>query len=93
MGFIIMEPEDTPPMSRSTSTCVTAVLLDAGILSMQEPETHLALEAPSGLIAVTAKCRNCKAARINIESVRAFADRLDVPLKVVGLAALKVDIC
>src|SRR5579864_7889354 len=40
MGFIIMEPEDTPPMSGSNSICVATVLLDAGILPMQEPETH-----------------------------------------------------
>jgi hypothetical protein len=39
MGFIIMEPEDTPPMSGSNSICVATVLLDAGILPMQEPET------------------------------------------------------
>ena len=29
-GFIIMEPEDTPPMSGSNSICVATVLLDAG---------------------------------------------------------------
>ena len=29
MGFIIMEPEDTPPMSGSNSICVATVLLDA----------------------------------------------------------------
>ena len=39
MGFITMEPEDTPPMSGSNSICVATVLLDAGILPMEEPET------------------------------------------------------
>ena len=34
MGFIIMEPEDTPPMSGSNSICVATVLLDAGIVPM-----------------------------------------------------------
>ena len=92
MGFIIMEPEDTPPMSGSNSICVATVLLDAGILPMQEPETHLTLEAPGGLIAVTAECRDGKAERISIENVPSFADRLDAPLEVAGLGALKVDI-
>ena len=45
-GFIIMEPEDTPPMSGSNSICVATVLLDAGIVPMTEPETTLVLEAP-----------------------------------------------
>jgi trans-L-3-hydroxyproline dehydratase len=92
MGFIIMEPEDTPPMSGSNSMCVATVLLDAGILPMQEPETRLTLEAPGGLIAVTAECRNGKAERISIENVPSFVDQLDAPLEVAGLGALKVEI-
>ena len=92
MGFIIMEPEDTPPMSGSNSICVATVLLDAGILPMQEPETRLTLEAPGGLIAVRAECHNRKAERISTENVPSFADRLDALLEVAGLGALKVDI-
>jgi trans-L-3-hydroxyproline dehydratase len=89
MGFIIMEPEDTPPMSGSNSICVATVLLDAGILPMQEPETRLTLEAPGGLIAVRAECHNGKAERISTENVPSFADRLDALLEVAGLGALR----
>jgi trans-L-3-hydroxyproline dehydratase len=92
MGFIIMEPEDTPPMSGSNSICVATVLLDAGILPMHEPETHFTLEAPGGLIAVTAECANGKAERISIENVPSFVDRLGVPLEVAGSGRLNVDI-
>ena len=42
-------------MSGSNAICVATVLPDAGILRMQEPETHLTLEARGGLIAVTAE--------------------------------------
>ena len=48
-AFIIMEPEDTPPMSGSNSICVTTVLLETGIIEMVEPVTKLTLEAPGGL--------------------------------------------
>jgi trans-L-3-hydroxyproline dehydratase len=92
MGFIIMEPEDTPPMSGSNSICVATVLLDGGILPMQEPETRLILEAPGGLIEVVAECRNGKAERISVQNVPSFADKLDVALEVEGFGALKVDI-
>ena len=92
MGFIIMEPEDTPPMSGSNAICVATVLLDAGILPMQEPQTRFTLEAPGGLVAVTAECSNGKAERISIENVPSFADKLDAPLEVAGFGALKVDI-
>ena len=40
-GFIIMEPEHTPPMSGSNSICVATVLLDSGMIQMEEPETSL----------------------------------------------------
>jgi proline racemase len=92
MGFIIMEPEDTPPMSGSNSICVATVLLDSGILPMQEPQTRLTLEAPGGLIEVVADCRNGKAERIHVQNVASFVDRLDAPLEVEGLGSIKVDI-
>src|ERR671912_589850 len=57
MGWIIMEPADTPPMSGSNSICVATVLLETGIVPLQEPETRLVLEAPGGTVEVTATCR------------------------------------
>src|SRR5665213_1852366 len=91
MGFIIMEPEDTPPMSGSNSICVATVLLDTGILAMTEPETRIVLEAPGGLVEVVAQCRNGKAERITVTNVPSFADRLGVPLEVLGIGTLTVD--
>jgi proline racemase len=91
MGWIIMEPADTPPMSGSNAMCVSTVLLDTGLVPMQEPVTRLVLEAPGGLIEVEADCRNGKAERIRVRNVASFADRLDARLEVQGLGTLKVD--
>ena len=91
MGFIIMEPEDTPPMSGSNSLCVTTVLLETGILPMQEPETRLCLEAPGGLIEARALCRDGRVERVTIRNVASFAARLDARLEVAGLGSLSVD--
>ncbi|MFZ7090361.1 trans-3-hydroxy-L-proline dehydratase [Primorskyibacter sp. 2E233] len=90
-AFIIMEPEDTPPMSGSNAICVSTVLLDAGIVPMTEPETHLVLEAPGGLVRVRADCRDGKAEGINVRNLPSFAAQLDVPLQVDGLGRLTVD--
>lgn len=90
-AWIIMEPEDTPPMSGSNSICVATVLLDAGIIPMQEPETHMVLEAPGGLVRVRAECRGGKAERIFVRNLPSFACDLDVPLEVEGLGRLSVD--
>jgi proline racemase len=91
MGFIIMEPEDTPPMSGSNCICVSTVLLDSGIIPMTEPETRLVLEAPAGLVEVTAQCRNGKAQAITLKNVPAFAERLGVALEVEGLGTITVN--
>jgi len=91
MGWIIMEPEDTPPMSGSNSLCVATVLLETGIVAMTEPETRLVLEAPGGLIEVTAKCREGRVERVQVRNVPSFVDRLDAALEVEGLGTLKVD--
>jgi proline racemase len=91
IGFIIMEPEHTPPMSGSNTICVATVLLDTGIVTMTEPETRLVLEAPGGLIRVTATCRNGKAERIAFDNVPSFVDRLNAKLEVAGLGTLTVD--
>jgi len=91
MAWIIMEPEDTPPMSGSNSICVATVLLDSGILPMTEPETRLVLEAPGGLIEVVAQCKDGKAERIEVRNVVSFADKLDAWIEVEGIGSLQVD--
>ncbi|MCE8539738.1 proline racemase family protein [Ruegeria pomeroyi] len=90
-AFIIMEPEDTPPMSGSNSICVSTVLLDSGLVEMVEPVTELVLEAPGGLVHVRAECRNGKAERIFVRNLPSFAAQLDVALDVPGVGRVTVD--
>lgn len=92
MGWIIMEPADTPPMSGSNAICVATVLLDTGILPMHEPVTELTLEAPAGLIEISATCRDGKAQSISLRNVPSFATELDAPLELEGFGTLAVDI-
>ncbi len=91
MGWIIMEPEDTPPMSGSNSICVSTVLLDSGIIPMQEPVTEMVLEAPGGLVKVRADCQGGKAQRITVQNLPSFVCETDVILDVPGLGKLNVD--
>ena len=90
-GFIIMEPEHTPPMSGSNSICVATVLLDTGMIEIQEPITEFILEAPGGLVPVKAFCESGKAQSIEVHNVPSFAHQLDCMLEVEGLGSLQVD--
>ncbi len=91
MGWIIMEPEDTPPMSGSNSICVATVLLETGIVPMVEPVTEVMLEAPGGLVQVRAECRDGKVTRVSVQNLPSFAQHLGAVLEVEGLRTLQVD--
>lgn len=90
-AWIIMEPEDTPPMSGSNSICVSTVLLDSGIIPMVEPITEMVLEAPGGLVRVRAHCASGKAERIEVENLPSFAGLINVPLEIKGIGTINVD--
>ena len=92
MGWIIMEPSDTPPMSGSNAICVSTVLLDSGIIPMQYPFTDMTLEAPGGLVKVRAECSDGKAQRIAIKNLPSFVDKHNVKLNVGGIGDLEVSI-
>jgi proline racemase len=72
MGFIIMEPEDTPPMSGSNTICVATVLLETGIVPMREPVTDLVLESPGGLVQVRAECLGGKVTSVTLQNLPSF---------------------
>ena len=90
-AWIIMEPEDTPPMSGSNAICVATVLVETGLVAVTEPETRLTLEAPGGLVEARVRVIDGRAERVRIRNHPAFADRLDAALEVAGLATLSVD--
>src|SRR5215813_4850855 len=91
-GFIVMEPTEYPPMSGSNAICVTTVLLETGMVELREPETTLRLEAPGGVVEVTAACRDGRCESVELTNVPCFADRLAAPLEVEGLGVVEVDV-
>src|SRR5438477_870037 len=89
-GYIIMEPTEYPAMSGSNTICVATVLLETGMVGMHEPETTLRLEAPAGVVEVTATCRNGKCESVELTNIPCFTDRLDAELDVDGAGAITV---
>ena len=91
-GFIIMEPTEYPAMSGSNTICVATVLLETGMVEMREPETRFRLEAPAGVIEVTARCHAGRCESVELLNVPCFAERLDAPLEVDGVGSIAVDV-
>src|SRR5574341_638563 len=91
-GFIIMEQTEYPGMSGTNTICVATVLLETGMIAMQEPITELTLEAPAGLIRVRAECKSGKVEQVTFRNVPAFAMYLDAEIEVPGRGRVKVDV-
>jgi len=91
-GYIIMEPTEYPAMSGSNTICVATVLLETGMVEMHEPETTVRLEAPAGVVEVTARCKDGKCESVELTNVPCFAEHLDASLEVEGLGTLTVDV-
>lgn len=91
IGFIIMEPEDTPPMSGSNSICVATVALETGIIPITATDMNFKMEAPGGLVDVAAKCTDGKATQICVTNVPSFVGDIGVKLEVQGIGTLNVD--
>jgi proline racemase len=91
-GYVIMEQVEYPGMSGTNTMCVVTVLLETGLLPMREPVTELTLEAPAGLIRVSAECRDGKVTSVTFRNVPAFATHLDAPVEVPGLGTVGVDV-
>jgi trans-L-3-hydroxyproline dehydratase len=91
-GFIIMEPTEYPAMSGSNTICVATVLLETGMVELREPETTLRLEAPAGVVEVTARCRDGRCESVELTNVPSFTERIDAALEVEGLGTVTVDV-
>ena len=72
-GFLIMESCSYEGMSGSNTINTATVILETGIVPMTEPVTSLVLEAPAGLVRVTADCRDGRCERVTFENVPSFA--------------------
>lgn len=90
VGFIIMEPEDTPPMSGSNAMCVATVVVETGIVSMVEPVTEVVLDAPAGPVLARVHCSNGSALAVSIRNVPSFVVQDSVEVHVPGHGTLSV---
>ena len=91
-GFLIMESCTYEGMSGTNTINTATVMLETGIVPMTEPVTELVLEAPAGLVRITADCRGGRCERVTFENVPSFAAALDAPVDVPGVGELPVDL-
>jgi len=91
-GFVIIESDYYVPMSGSNTICTVTALLETGMIPMREPVTRITLEAPAGLVPVTAQCRDGKCVSVTFDNVSSFVFALDEVIDVPGIGAVTVDV-
>ncbi|KAJ3561146.1 hypothetical protein NPX13_g9057 [Xylaria arbuscula] len=92
-GFIIMEHEEYPPMSGANTIATATVLLETGMIPMQEPISNIKLDTPAGLVRVKAECEEGKCKSVEFRNVPAFVFALDLDINVPGFdKPIKVDV-
>jgi proline racemase len=91
-GFMVFQADRAHPMSGSNAICVTTVLLETGIVEMQEPETVVRLDTPAGLVTATAQCSDGRCERVSLDMPASFVQELDVALDTQDFGRMTADI-
>jgi proline racemase len=91
-GLIIMEQTEYPAMSGSNVICAATVLIETGMVKVQEPVTELTLDTPAGLVRVRAQVQNGKARSVTFRNVPSFATHLDATLAIPSYGSISVDV-
>ena len=92
IGFIPMEANGCYPMSGANAICVVTVMLETGILPMQEPTTDITLDTAAGLVKVRVRCDNGRCMECTVATPPSFPVHLGHPLEVEGYPTLEVDV-
>ena len=91
-GFIIMESSSYEGMSGTNTINTAAVLLETGMVELVEPVTSMVLEAPAGLVRVSAEVSDGVVGPITFENVPSFCTALDAVVEVPDVGTLRVDV-
>lgn len=91
-GFIVLQPDQAHAMSGSNAICVTTVLLETGMVAMNEGETLVRLETAAGLVIAKAKCADGKCQSVTLSMPASFVEHLDYQVETQHWGKINVDI-
>ena len=79
-------------MSGSNCICVATVLLETGMIEMQEPYTTIRFDMPAGLVTARATCRDGKCERVELNMNASYLHAQEIPVKTQNHGEIIVDI-
>lgn len=92
-GFIIMEMMGYPLISGTNTMSTAIALLETGRIPMRDGVCSVTLEAPGGLVRVSAECKDGKVTSVTYEAqTPSFVARKGVEIKVPGWGRVSFDV-
>lgn len=90
-GVLYIEVSGLLPMCGHGTMGVATVLVETGMVAVEEPETVVRLDTPAGLVEARVKVRDGAAEQVTIRNVDAFSWALDAKVHVPGLGEVGYD--
>lgn len=91
-GILYIEVSGCLPMCGHGTIGAVTVLIETGMVSVNEPETVVRLDTPAGLVVARAQVRDGRAVAVTLENVPSYAHALDQEVDVPGLGRVRYDI-
>lgn len=91
-GVIFTDNNGFMNMCGHATIGVTTAIVETGMVEVKEPETHIVLESPAGLVYATAHVEDYRAKSVSFKNVPAFLEHKDVEVDVKGVGKIKADI-
>jgi trans-L-3-hydroxyproline dehydratase len=84
-GVLFMHNEGYSTMCGHGIIAVATVVLETGMLSVQEPETEIRIDTPAGMISARATIQNNAVTRVSFLNVPSYVLALDEVITIPGL--------
>ncbi|HEV8023543.1 MAG TPA: proline racemase family protein, partial [Candidatus Nanopelagicales bacterium] len=90
-GVIYIEVSGCLPMCGHGTIGVATVLVETGMVEVNEPETVIRLDTPAGLVIARVQVDGGRARSVTIENVPSFVTELDAQVDVPGIGPVTYD--
>jgi proline racemase len=90
-GVLYIEVSGCLPMCGHGTIGVATVLVETGMVEVEEPETTIKLDTPAGLVAARVQVEDGRATAVSLRNVPSFLHEADAAVEVPGLGSVAYD--
>lgn len=91
-GVIYLEPGGYATMCGHGTIAICTVLVEMGMVPVQEPVTKIVLDTPAGIVQTEVEVKDGLAQSVTIQNVPSFLYKPDIEVEVPEIGRVKVDI-